>query len=326
MAFQAQGVSFGTPPARRRQAASFTSPAAGAHGSSTGVDRAPHSRSARRFRSMAAMCFCFYALLTALSLLISTWQNTVGGSNGTSCRKASNQQPRIQRVAYTSVVTNYSTGTAAAGTKGSSTFNVAEDKYTIIINSFRRHVLLKAALAHYCACPQADAIHVVWSEDSVGPPTASEDASYYCTEDTEVVYDLQPTSSLNNRFAPVPGLRTPAILSMDDDIRCVLVFHLLMSSAPIQHRSTTLPHCGASPQIICFHLVSINDVVRNLPFNLSAWMPNCCDFVMQGALRGSGSNVWCLAAASGSNGRLVSSRSQGPLEQAASSCLVDSHR
>lgn len=245
MAFQAQGfVSAGVLPARRRYSTSVFSPATSSNGSSTQADKAPHSRPARRFRSLAAMCFCFCALLTALSLLTLIWQKAAGGNDGASCRKATDQQPRIQRVAYTPVATNYSTSSAAAGRKGSGTFTV-QDRYTIIINSFRRPALLKAALAHYCACPQADAIHVVWSEDLAGPPTALEDASYYCNGETEVVYDLQPTSSLNNRFAPLPGLRTQAILSMDDDIRCVPVSHLLMSSAQLRHHSATTSFCGS---------------------------------------------------------------------------------
>lgn len=40
-------------------------------------------------------------------------------------------------------------------------------KYTLLLNSFRRHDLLKQSIAHYAACPGLDAIRVVWCEDQV---------------------------------------------------------------------------------------------------------------------------------------------------------------
>lgn len=220
MAFHAQAVhSEGMPPARRRYTASVASPATDLRCSAITGDRATHNRSGRRVKSTAIRCFCVCTLVAALSLLTLSWKMTVEGGAWTPCRKPPDQQPRIKRIAYTPVATNHSSATAAAGGMGERASPLVEDKYTIIINSFRRHTLLKAALAHYSVCPQAEAIHVVWSEDLIGPPPASKDASFYGTGDAEVVYDLQPTSSLNNRFAPLPGLRTLAILSMDDDIR-----------------------------------------------------------------------------------------------------------
>ncbi len=43
----------------------------------------------------------------------------------------------------------------------------APDSYTLLLNSFRRHDLLKASIAHYASCPGLDAIRVVWCEDQV---------------------------------------------------------------------------------------------------------------------------------------------------------------
>ena len=91
----------------------------------------------------------------------------------------------------------------------------------MVLNSFKRHDLLKGALEHYGACAQADAIRVVWSEDTRGPPGRQEDAAFYAApgSSADVIYDIQQSPSLNNRFRPLPGLRTLAVLSIDDDIR-----------------------------------------------------------------------------------------------------------
>lgn len=96
-------------------------------------------------------------------------------------------------------------------------------RYTVVLNSFKRHDLLKAAVKHYGGCPEVDAVRVVWSEDSKGPPSQGEDPTFYAAAGSaEVVYDVQQSPSLNNRFRPLPGLRTLAVLSIDDDIRYAL--------------------------------------------------------------------------------------------------------
>lgn len=38
------------------------------------------------------------------------------------------------------------------------------------------------------------------------------------SDKVDVVYHGMPTSSFNNRFLPIPGVKTDAILSIDDDI------------------------------------------------------------------------------------------------------------
>jgi Glycosyl transferase family 64 domain len=51
----------------------------------------------------------------------------------------------------------YQNGTAPAN----------DAKYTLLLNSFKRHDLLKQSIEHYAHCPGLDAIHVVWCEDQV---------------------------------------------------------------------------------------------------------------------------------------------------------------
>jgi hypothetical protein len=44
------------------------------------------------------------------------------------------------------------------------------DRYTIVVNTFKRHDLLKQSLQHYRHCGRLDAIRVQWSEPDP-PPT-----------------------------------------------------------------------------------------------------------------------------------------------------------
>ncbi|EFJ50698.1 acetylglucosaminyltransferase [Volvox carteri f. nagariensis] len=133
------------------------------------------------------------------------------------------------------------------------------DRYTLILNSYKRPQLLQRAVAHYAQCRAIDAIRVspraaqlstepthprssphpvlpptpclgplpalaacvcvtmcVWCEDGL-PPNRAEASGYY-SDIKEVRYDIVSNSSLNNRFWPLEGLRTEAVLSLDDDI------------------------------------------------------------------------------------------------------------
>ena len=108
----------------------------------------------------------------------------------------------------------------------------AHDRYTVLLNSYRRPDLLEQSLQHYRQCRQVDAVRVIWSEDGFAPPSDDVNADDRVSEPAArevrggmvpllpapVVYDVQPNSSLNNRFRPLPGLRTEAVLSIDDDI------------------------------------------------------------------------------------------------------------
>ncbi|GIL47693.1 hypothetical protein Vafri_4457 [Volvox africanus] len=90
------------------------------------------------------------------------------------------------------------------------------DRYTLILNSYKRPQLLQRAVAHYSQCKAIDAVRVVWCEDGL-PPNRAEAPGYY-SDLKEVRYDIVTNSSLNNRFWPLEGLRTEAVLSLDDDI------------------------------------------------------------------------------------------------------------
>jgi len=105
------------------------------------------------------------------------------------------------------------------------------DQYTVVVNSYRRPDLLAASVRHYANCGQVDAVRVVWSEGEpapsghniVLPDTRSMDDRHIGAHGlarvaAPIVYDVQPNASLNNRFRPLAGLRTEAVLSVDDDV------------------------------------------------------------------------------------------------------------
>ena len=45
-----------------------------------------------------------------------------------------------------------------------------DERFTVILNTFKRRDLLKLAVAHYSTCPDVAQIRVVWSEQ-VPPPS-----------------------------------------------------------------------------------------------------------------------------------------------------------
>ncbi|KAG2500794.1 hypothetical protein HYH03_001556 [Edaphochlamys debaryana] len=90
------------------------------------------------------------------------------------------------------------------------------DRFTLVLNSYKRPTLLQRSLAHYAQCKSVDALRVIWCEEGL-PPTRAQAPGYY-SDAKEVRYDIVSNASLNNRFWPLEGLRTEAVLSLDDDI------------------------------------------------------------------------------------------------------------
>eukprot|EP00803_Ostreobium_quekettii_P011405 evm.model.scf_473.9 EVM.evm.TU.scf_473.9 scf_473:50116-57649(-) len=93
----------------------------------------------------------------------------------------------------------------------------ATNRFTLFLNSYHRRDLLQKSVQRYSKCPRIDAIRVIWCEDEP-PPVHGQSSSAYFSSLKEVQYDEMPDSSLNNRFRPLEGLRTEAVLSIDDDI------------------------------------------------------------------------------------------------------------
>lgn len=89
------------------------------------------------------------------------------------------------------------------------------DRFTLVLNTFRRLDLASQAVEHYSGCAAVHAIRVVWCEEQ--PPPENVDSSNGTRP--FLIYDVMNNCSLNNRFLPLPDIRTEAIFSVDDDIR-----------------------------------------------------------------------------------------------------------
>jgi hypothetical protein len=101
-----------------------------------------------------------------------------------------------------------------------------DERFTVLLNTFKRRDLLKLAVAHYATCPDVAQIRVVWSEQTAPPsphdPNGGGD--YFGPKPSMVVYDTHPTTSIQNRFEPPPltshtPLSTTAVFNVDDDVR-----------------------------------------------------------------------------------------------------------
>ncbi|XP_002964004.2 glycosyltransferase family 64 protein C4 [Selaginella moellendorffii] len=98
-------------------------------------------------------------------------------------------------------------------------------RYTVLVNTWKREDLLKKSVAHYASCKGVDAFRVVWSEPE--PPSDELHLSLLETiarrhrrgsRAPELHFDVNLEDNLNNRFKPITGLNTDAVFSVDDDV------------------------------------------------------------------------------------------------------------
>jgi len=89
---------------------------------------------------------------------------------------------------------------------------VAGEKFTIVVNTFKRPERLEKSIKHYARCPSVDAIRIVWSESPDPPRHLSK------LTKLPVIFDVHEKNSINNRFVPLNGLRTQGVFNVDDDI------------------------------------------------------------------------------------------------------------
>lgn len=88
--------------------------------------------------------------------------------------------------------------------------------FIVRINTFRRHERADRAAAHYAGCRGVREVRVVWSEKE-DPP--SDIGWSHCSLAAPVIIERFGSTSLNNRFSPIPNLSSgSAIFSVDDDV------------------------------------------------------------------------------------------------------------
>ncbi len=91
------------------------------------------------------------------------------------------------------------------------------EKFTVVLNTFKRHDMLADALAHYSECPQVKFIHVVWCEEEAVPHYLLNRFSHNLYPK---IYFDRHKDSLNARFEPLPAhTTTSGVLAVDDDMR-----------------------------------------------------------------------------------------------------------
>ncbi|CAL4966494.1 unnamed protein product [Urochloa decumbens] len=101
----------------------------------------------------------------------------------------------------------------------------SQSGFAVVINTWRRHALLRRSAAHYASCPGVDAVHVVWSEPRPPPERLRRGLAVLDNNGTRARVRFETSngggagdSSLNNRFRPIRGLATDAVFSVDDDV------------------------------------------------------------------------------------------------------------
>lgn len=101
-----------------------------------------------------------------------------------------------------------------------------QERFTVLVNTWRRPDLLKKSVQHYSQCPNVHSIRVVWSE-SREPPSLTlltalqasvKKASKKLSHTIQLKIDMHQDDNLNTRFEPLDDLATRAVFSVDDDV------------------------------------------------------------------------------------------------------------
>ena len=83
--------------------------------------------------------------------------------------------------------------------------SLVPDKFTVIVPTYKRVVLLKKVLSHLCGLDSlVDCIIVVWN--NIEEPIPSELLQFNCL--VRLYFKKEATNSLNNRFIHYPEIRT----------------------------------------------------------------------------------------------------------------------
>jgi glucuronyl/N-acetylglucosaminyl transferase EXT2 len=90
-------------------------------------------------------------------------------------------------------------------------------KFTIIMQTYDRDLLLQRLINHYATCPMVDRFVIVWNDIKRKPPFGQ--ASFKLQPNQQLRIFEQKRNSMNNRFnLPHDFVRTDSVIIIDDDI------------------------------------------------------------------------------------------------------------
>jgi len=98
------------------------------------------------------------------------------------------------------------------------TIKEEEDRFTILINTWRRDVCLLELVEHYLHCPSVAQIRVIWSDPDHDVPDRLRTIQQNVSSD-RLAFDEYRNDKLTNRFKWNPEWRTKALFQTDDDIK-----------------------------------------------------------------------------------------------------------
>ncbi|RKO90228.1 exostosin [Blyttiomyces helicus] len=118
------------------------------------------------------------------------------------------------------------------------------ETFSVLIGTWDRIELLKKLISHYRKSPLVEKIFVTWHNPNAPVPEALLDLGRgdktTKLPQARVEFLRKRTNSLNNRFNPVPRLKTKAVLIADDDVRVPLEdLHLAFNAWRLRPESLT---------------------------------------------------------------------------------------
>ncbi|CAN1842582.1 Glycosylinositol phosphorylceramide mannosyl transferase 1 [Linum perenne] len=92
--------------------------------------------------------------------------------------------------------------------------------YTVLINTWKRSSPLKKSAAHYASCAGVDSIRVAWGEVESPSEKLKSDLDRIVKSKAwrKEEIGVEVVENYGGRFKPIGGVRTDAILSVDDDV------------------------------------------------------------------------------------------------------------
>ena len=84
--------------------------------------------------------------------------------------------------------------------------DLENEKFTIVMSTYKRTGILHGVLKHYCKTPSLDKIIVIWNNVGIPVPASLLNISYSCEVPLKFIEEAE--NKLTNRFKPRPEIET----------------------------------------------------------------------------------------------------------------------